>query len=116
MANEKTTGAPLTARLGEQLEEKERLETEHAAERAAGEVVERRVERKKAEERDAAIRHATPGAEEPLSAADAARRVRRAGRAGREATARRGGTRWQLLLGGLAVFAALFVIGRIARR
>lgn len=113
MANEKTTGAPLTARLGEQLEEKERLEAEHAAERAAGEVVERRVERKKAEERDAAVRHATPGADEPLSAADAARRVRRAGR---EATPRRGGRRWQLLLGGLAVFAALFVIGRIARR
>jgi hypothetical protein len=113
MANEKTTGAPLTARLGEQLEEKERLETEHAAERAAGDVVERRVERKKAVERDAAVRHTTPVAEEPPSAADAARRVRRAGR---EATARRGGTRWQLLLGGLAVFAALFVIGRVARR
>lgn len=105
MANEKTTEAPLTARPGEQLEEKERLETAHAAEHAAGEVVERRVERKKAEERDAAV-HATPRAEEPLSAAGA----------GREATVRRGGARWQLLLGGLAVFAALFVIGRIARR
>jgi hypothetical protein len=115
MADEKNTGAPLTAALGEQLEEKERLEAERDAERGADDVVERRVERKKAEERDAAVRHASPDPEMPLPSAEAARKVRRAGREAAERRAGAGGS-WKLVLGGLAVFGALFVIGRIVRR
>jgi hypothetical protein len=115
MANEKTTGAPLTAQIGEQLDEKARLEAEHGADRAGDDAVERRVERKKAEERDAAVRHASPVAETPVSPADAARTVRRAGREAGMPGGRAAGS-WKLVLGGLAVFGALFVIGRIVRR
>lgn len=115
MANEQTTGSPLTAQLGEQLEEKERLEAEHAAEREAGEVIERRVERKKAEEREAAVRHASPDGEQPISTEEAARRVRRAGReAGMPRAAPWPG--WGRLLRVAAVFGALVAIGKLLRR
>lgn len=94
MANEQRTDAPLTAAVGEQLKEKAHLDEVRAAEREPGEVVAHRVERKKADERDAARRHA-------------AAPVRRA----RAAT-----PRWRLLAGGLVLLGALLVIGRLVRR
>jgi hypothetical protein len=94
MANEQTTGAPLTAPIAEQLREKEHLEQERAEERRAAEAQQARVERSKAEERDAAQRHAErPG--------------RRAGRA--HAT-------WPVLVGGLVLFAVGALVARLLRR
>jgi hypothetical protein len=140
MANEQTTGAPLTASVGEQLAEKAHLD-ETREERKPGEIVEQQVERKKAEEREAALRHAGAaaadvgdrareaageagdevrrkaeelGARARRAAAEVRRGARRAGDALTGERARR--PTWQLVLGGVAAFVLLSTISRLVRR
>jgi hypothetical protein len=107
MANEQTTGAPLAAPLAEQLREKERLDEARTAERAADAAVERHVEKKKAEEREVAVRHARAASPEA-----AAREVRRAGRL----ASREGHARWPILAGGLALLGVLVALRRVLGR
>jgi hypothetical protein len=78
-------GEELSASIGERLEAKERLGREAAEERRAGEVVQERTERKKADEREAVAAHlAATGASAP-----GWRAARDAARAGGRAEARR---------------------------
>jgi hypothetical protein len=116
MANEQTTGAPLTAPLGERLEEKGRMEEARAAERAADETVQRHVERKKAEEREAAARHAAASPDSAAAPAAATRSGRRPGPETGGARVGAGHPQWQLLLGGFALFGALLAVRRLVRR
>jgi hypothetical protein len=95
--NEQRTGAPLTASVGEQLSEKAHVDAAREEERRAGVAAERRVERKKVEEREAAMRHAVLG--------------RRAPR-----TPGRGHARWPIVLGAVVAFAAIYGFARLVRR
>ena len=97
MANEETTGAPLTAAVGEQLAEKAHLDELREEEKRASDAVERRVERKKAGERADAMRHAAASSAAPA----------------------RGGWRtwstWQRAAAGAGAFAALLLLRRALR-
>jgi hypothetical protein len=102
MANETTPGAPLTASLGEQLEEKAHLDEARDAERRAEEERRAALDRHKADERENAARHAS---------------ARPAGGRGGGSGARIPGPGWRRYAWGAAAAAVVgMVMARIARR